>query len=234
MNYATFRAQVAAHASQDQRIDFLRKTYLHLGGAVMGFVVLTSLFIKSSFAPAMMEWVGAGQFNWLILMGAFMFTGWLSQKWAMAGGNPTKQYMGLALSVLSYAVIFVPIMYIAANFSDASVIPKAGLMTALVFGGLTTTVFLTKKDFSFMGKVLMIGGWVAMGLIVTSIIFGFNLGTLFAAGMVALCSGYILYYTSSIMHHYPIGSHVAASLALFGSVAMLFYYILMIFMNNRD
>ena len=42
----------------------------------------------------------------------------------------------------------------------------------------------------------------------------------------------ILYDTSNIMHHYRLDQHVAASLALFASVALLFWYILQLLMNR--
>jgi FtsH-binding integral membrane protein len=42
-----------------------------------------------------------------------------------------------------------------------------------------------------------------------------------------------LYDTSNVLHHYRIGQHVAASLALFASVALLFWYIVRLFLSNR-
>lgn len=79
----------------------------------------------------------------------------------------------------------------------------------------------------------MVGGFVAMGIIVVSIIFGFNLGTIFAGAMAIFASASILYNTSNIIRHYRTDQHVAASLSLFSSVALLFWYILRIFMNRR-
>ena len=43
----------------------------------------------------------------------------------------------------------------------------------------------------------------------------------------------VLYDTSNIMHHYPQDKHVAASMALFASIAMMFYYILRLFMSRE-
>ena len=63
-------------------------------------------------------------------------------------------------------------------------------------------------------------------------IFGFHLGLFFMIAIVALLCTTILYQTSNVLHHYYIGQHVAASLALFASVATLFYYILLIFMSR--
>ena len=69
---------------------------------------------------------------------------------------------------------------------------------------------------------------LAFGLIIAGLIFGFSLGLLFSFAMVAVASGWILYDTSNVLHHYRTDQHVAASLTLFASVALLFYYILRI------
>ena len=100
-----------------------------------------------------------------------------------------------------------------------------------MFGGLTFTAFTTRKDFSFLGGILKIGSFVALGFIVASIIFGFSLGLLFSLVMIGFAAGAILYDTSNIIHHYHTGQHVAAALSLFASVALLFWYILRIMMR---
>ena len=65
--------------------------------------------------------------------------------------------------------------------------------------------------------------------------FGFNLGLLFSGGMVLFAAGAILYYTSNILLHYNTEQYVAASLSLFASVALLFWYILRILLaSSRD
>ncbi|MCP4602864.1 MAG: hypothetical protein GY847_20500 [Proteobacteria bacterium] len=142
------------------------------------------------------------------------------------------QYAGLALYVVAESIIFLPILYMAVYYSSPNVLPTAGMLTLTLFAGLTGTVFITKKDFSFMRAALMIGGFIALGLIVCSILFGFELGTVFSVVMVGLAGGYILYYTSNILHHYRTDQHVAASLALFAAVALMFWYILRLFMRR--
>ncbi|MGL5879366.1 MAG: Bax inhibitor-1/YccA family protein, partial [Xenococcaceae cyanobacterium] len=109
--------------------------------------------------------------------------------------------------------------------------PTAGLLTLLLFGGITMVAFTTRKDFSFLGGILKIGGFVALGLILCSIIFGFSLGLIFSAIMVVFAGAAILYDTSNVMHHYSTNQYVAASLQLFASVALLFWYILRIVMT---
>ena len=138
--------------------------------------------------------------------------------------------------VVAEAIIFLPLMFFAAYYSgdDFEIFAKAGIVTLGLFLGLTAVVFLTKKDFSFLGPILMIGGFLALGFIVSGIVFGFSLGNIFAFVMVAFAGGAILYNTSNILHRYNTNQHVAASLALFASVALLFWYVLQIFMGSDD
>ncbi len=72
-----------------------------------------------------------------------------------------------------------------------------------------------------------------MGLVVCAVMFGFNLGMFFTVAMIVFAGAYILYDTSNILHHYRTDQYVAASLALFASVALLFFYILRLVMDNR-
>jgi len=136
--------------------------------------------------------------------------------------SPTIQYAGLGIFVLAEAIIFVPILMVAMTYSSSDVIPTAAILTGLMFAGLTAVVFMTKKDFSFLRSILVIGGFIAMGLIV-------------CGAMVALACGAILYDTSNVLHHYRTDQHVSASLELFASIALLFWYVLRIVMAmSRD
>ena len=50
--------------------------------------------------------------------------------------------------------------------------------------------------------------------------------------MVALAAGYVLYYTSALLHQYRPDQHVAAALSLFAVIALMFYYIVMLLMGR--
>ena len=50
--------------------------------------------------------------------------------------------------------------------------------------------------------------------------------------MIALAGGWILYDTSNVMLHFPEDRYVGASLQLFASVALMFWYVLMLFMSR--
>lgn len=225
---------VAAQAPANVRADFIKKVYLHLGAAVLLFVGLQVLLDGAGVSEAMLEMLARSQYSWLIVLGAFMLVSNVAERFANQPHDQRMQYAGLGLFVVAEAFIFLPLIHIAAHYVKGPVIQTAAVYTAIVFGGTTAIVFLTGKDFSFMRQGLMVAGWAALGLIVCSILFGFTLGTVFSAVMVAFAVGYILYHTSNVLHHYPIGSHVAAALALFASVALLFWYILRILMSRRD
>ncbi|QRK14066.1 Bax inhibitor-1/YccA family protein [Archangium violaceum] len=225
---------IAAEAPVSERVAFIRKTYLHLGGAVLAFIALEAALLNSPLAQPIVQTMLGGRMSWLIVLAAFMAVGWVADRWAQSASSPAMQYLGLGLYVVAEAIIMLPLLYVAAYFSrDPNIIAKAGVLTGLVFVGLTGTVLLTRRDFSWLRPALTIAGFAALGLIVVSLLFGFTLGTIFAAVMVVVAAGYILYYTSNVLHHYPVGSHVAAALALFSAVALLFWYILRIFTDRR-
>lgn len=233
--YPMYGDRAAADAPADVRRSFIQKTYAHLGAAVLAFVALELILFKTGAAGKILEtFVGWGKGGMIAVMLAFVAVGFVAERLAKSGAGPGVQYLGLSLYVVAEAVIFVPILYIAAYYSkDPNIIPMAGIYTGVIFGGLTAVVFLTKKDFSFMRGALMVASFGALAVIICSMLFGFSLGILFSGAMVLLMAGYILYYTSNILHHYPIGSHVAASLALFSALATLFWYILRILMDRR-
>ena len=62
-------------------------------------------------------------------------------------------------------------------------------------------------------------------------LFGFQLGTFFSVAMVGLAGAAILYDTSNVLHHYPEDRYVGAALALFASVALMFWYVLRLMMS---
>ncbi len=173
------------------------------------------------------------RYGWLVVLGLFMLVSYVAENWAQSAVSPATQYLGLGLYVVAEAVIFVPLLYIAKTI-DPGIITSAATATLALFAALTAVVFITRKDFSFLRTVLVFGGLAAMGLIVTAILFRFALGPVFTYAMIALACGYVLYHTSNVLHHYRIGQHVAASLALFASVALLFWYILQLFLSRRN
>jgi FtsH-binding integral membrane protein len=251
MNSAEFQASnqfglhglTVADAPVDARRTFIRKTYSHLAAAVYAFIALEFLFFSIGVDEWMMQFFGRVPMGGLVLLGAFLVTSWIANSWAHSDTSIGKQYAGLFLYVFVEAIIFVPMLMIAQGYAvnmgaigSVGVIPVAAVTTLIMFGGLTAAVFFTRQDFSFLGTALWIGGFAALALIVVGALAGFHLGVWFTVAMIVLACGWILYDTSNVLHHYRPTQHVAAALALFASVALLFWYVLRLLMSisSRD
>jgi len=221
-----------ADSKPDVRAGFIRRTYAHLAGAILLFIVLETLLVNSPFAEELVQMMVGGKWSMLIIMGMFIGVSYIANWWASMDTAPALQYVGLGVFVVAEAIIFLPMLFIANTYYDG-IIAQAGLMTLLLFGGLTATVFITRKDFSFLGPILTIGGFVALGVIIAGLVFGFSLGIFFSAIMIFFAAGMILYDTSNVLHHHKPHQHVAAALSLFASVALLFWYILRLLMALR-
>ncbi len=226
-----------AYAETAERTEFIKRTYTHLAGAIGVFAILEwALFQIPGIESRVFGLLGASSYSWLIVLGAFMLVSYVANKWAHSDVSQGTQYLGLGVYVVAEALIFLPLLLIANEMvPGGDLILQAGVITAALFLGLSLIAFTTKKDFSFLGGFLKIGFFIAIGVIVMSIIFGFNLGLLFSSIMVVLAAGSILHSTSAMMFHYSTRQHVAASLSLFASVALLFWYVLRILMAfNRN
>ena len=225
---------VVAQARPSERAEFIKKTYLHLVGAVAAFIAVEFILFALGIAELLGNFVANSSLGWIAMLGGFMLLGYLSNSFAAKAGDINAQYTGLGIYVLGEAVMFAPILWIADTYYADGVISSAAVVTLFLFVGLTAVVFTTGQDFSFLGGALKIFGMIALGLIVCSFLFkGLTLGIWFSFAMVAFAGAAILYQTSQVMKRYPTDYYVAASLALFSSVMLLFWYVLRIFMSRR-
>lgn len=233
-NYQNNNApELVSYATNIEQATFYRKTYSHVAIALLAFIVVEAILINTVPESLIFSMVSS-PFVWLFILGGFWLGSMLANKWTQAQDKST-QYRGLGIYVLLEAIIFLPMIYIAIDLSDGlAIISQAGIITLSLFAGLTAVVFLTRVDFSFLRSVLVIGGFVALGLIIAGAIFDFDLGLWFSAAMVALAAGGILYETYNIKNVYSTDQYVAAALQLFSSVMLLFWYVLRILLSRRN
>lgn len=228
---AGYRIQAPALGAVDRRAVFITRTYNHLLGAIVAFALIEIALFRFELAPVI-----AGAMlstSWLLVLGGFMLVSWFASRVAHTAASATAQYAALGAYVFAQALIFVPLLYIAEDTAPG-VISSAALVTFVGFAGLTGVAFYTRKDFSFLRGLLMWGGIGAMLLIGAGVIFGFQLGVFFSVGMVVFAGAAILYDTSNVLHHFPEDRYVGAALQLFASVALLFWYVLRLFLAARD
>ena len=223
-----------AQASADVRSRFIVRTYNHLFGAIALFTLIEIALFKSGVAERIASALAG---NWLLVLGGFMLVGWFSSRAAANSKTLGGQYLALFAFVAAEAIIFIPLLFVANAYSQqtdgSNVIASAAGTTILGCAGLTVVAFVTRKDFSFLRSFLMWGGIVALLLIVASVLFGFQMGTWFSVAMIGFAGAAVLYDTSNVLHHYEEDRYVAASLQLFSSVALMFYYVLMLFTSRR-
>ncbi len=220
--------------NDETRATFYRKTYAHVAIATLLFVILESIFLRITPLVEFMLSLTQG-FQWLLVLGAFMFATSYAEKMAHSSHDKTKQYLALLLFVTAEAIIFIPLLYIAFAYGElngANVLNQAAITTLSLFTALSAVVLITKKDFSFLKNILVIGFIISIGIIIAGMLFGFDLGLFFSGFMVLLASATILYQTSNLVHHYHTDQYVGASLGLFASLMLLFWYILQIFMSR--
>ena len=215
------------------RVNFIRNTYLHLAGAIFAFIVIEGVLLNSPLAPILTRMMLGTKFSWLITLGLFMGISFWADRLAHSHKNPQACYFGLLLFTIAEAIIFVPLLSYAKNYFPG-VIPQSAIITATLVLAITLIAFISKKNFSFLRGFLSIAIMVAFGLIICSILFGFTLGTFFIVAMILVAGGYILYTTSNIIHEYETHQHVAASLALFSSIMLMYWYIVSFFLNKSE
>ncbi len=223
--------QPVAAIGVDARASFINRTYNHLMGAIVLFTLIEVGLFQSGFAESIARVLLGG--SWLLVLGAFMLVSWFASRVSLTSESKGAQYAALGGFVVAESIIFVPMLWLA-NQNAPGAIQSAAVVTLVGFAGLTAVAFVTRKDFSFLRGMMMWGGVVAMLAIVGGILFGFELGTWFSVAMIGFAGAAILYDTSNVLHHFQEDRHVGAALQLFASVALLFWYVLRLFMSNDD
>jgi len=218
--------------SEIDRVAFYKKTYSHVAAGVLVFVFFEYVLLQSNAIIEFMLSMLQG-YRWLIMLGGFMLITNYAEKMTLKSPDRNIQYLAYGLYILAEAFIFIPLIYMAIAFTESfDILNQAAIVTLSLFTGLSAIVLVTKKDFSFLRAGLTVGFFIALGLIVAGMLFGFNLGLWFSVGMCVLAAGSILYQTSNLMNKYSQDQYVPAALGLFAALMLLFWYVLSIFLSR--
>ncbi|MCH6548764.1 MAG: US12 family protein [Proteobacteria bacterium] len=216
-------------ASVEDRSDFIWKCYAHVVGAILAFAAIEVYFFQSGIA----ERIAIPMLNnWWMVLGVFILAGWGATHVAHRVESKNAQYAAFAAFIVLESLIFAPMLFIA-SIRAPGIIDSAAGVTVLGCVGLIATVMITRKDFSFLRGMMVWLFFLALAAIGGSLLFGFELGTWFSVAMIGFAGAAVLYDTSNILHHYPQDKYVAASMQLFASIAMMFWYILRLFMSRH-
>ncbi len=216
---------------------FITLTYVNLMGAVALFALLETLLFAIVGKEALLNLLAStgGRVLGFGTLALCVGGPWLANQILQNSESRGAQYGVLAFYSVMYAILFVPILTIAQNFCETAIIFQAIGLTVSIFAALSAAVFLTRANFSFLRTGLIFMGIASLVLIVVALIFGFELGIWFSVAMIILMCLYVLYDTSNLIHECGDGDDIVASIALFGSLMTLFFYILrlLIALNRR-
>lgn len=205
--FTTTRAGLSVQAHK-----VLRNTYLLLS-ATLAFSALMA-FVSSQMNIGMIPW-------WAHLAGFFGLL--------FAVEKTKNSALGIvftfALTGFMGFVIGPLLRLYAANVGSEPIILSLG-GTALIFFALSAVALITKRDFGFMGKFLMVGLLVAFVAAIGNIFFQIPaLSLAISAVFLVLSSGVILWETSRIVHGGET-NYISATVTLFVQLYNIFISLL--------
>jgi len=88
-NNAAFRGSERTAAARSSRAP-----YTHLVGGILGFILVELALFESGLAGQIAQFMLG--FNWFLILGAFMLTGWLASRTAQTSSSIGMQYFAYA------------------------------------------------------------------------------------------------------------------------------------------
>jgi modulator of FtsH protease len=237
----------AAQPLTSERLAYLRKVYGLLGSAALiaifaGWALLeltpTAKFKyagKTVVAPILV----AEMWNNPVLMwGAFgaLFVGTLIASWTSK--VPVVNVIMLYLVSLLMGVELAPMVMIAqlqaglgGTISTAPV-RDAFLMVGAIFAGITAYVFISKKDFSYLGALVSMGVLVVMVGCILTFVVGSEIFTLAICSVGALVAALFLVWQTWWVLKGDMDDPVGDALVFLVQLRNLFMFLLRIFMSR--
>lgn len=216
---ASTTPKTGSRALSESAQKVLRNTYMLLG-MTLAFSALTAYFSLVTGLQLNIIVFIVGVYGLMFLTHKLADTAWgILSAFAFTG------FMGLSLGPILG-------MYLGAGMGD--VVVSALSMTAFVFFGLSAFALITKKDFDFMGKFLMVGGLVLMAGVIANLFLGLTgLHLAISAGFVIFSSAMILFQTGQIVNGGET-NYIRATVTLFVSIYNLFLSLLSLLGMSND
>ena len=218
---APIAVPMAADASVEARLNFIRLTYVLLLSGILTAIVGGIISLNTPLSTIVMAFA---PWSFLLLLPLSIGAQIMADKPAM-GNVALFGFAGLM------GVIIAPIV---ALYSPNTV-GQAAALSVLVFGSLTAYVFITRKDFNFLGGIAFVGlvTCIGAGILNYFLFNGSGFSYWIAWGVLLFSSCFVLYKTSAIMRDYPLNQPAGAALGLLISFFNIFMSLLRI-LNGRD
>lgn len=243
-SYRRGSAVPLSQASAPARLAYLRKVYsLFLAGIVAAAGgAMAALYTgqpiaagKGVMVPPLVAFVMQhGIIALIVYFGAFFFLSAVRHK---PGINVAAL---LGFTFLS-GLFIAPALFVATfmakmgNTLSANPVRDAFLLATAGFTGLTAYVFVSKKDFSFLGGFLWMGLLVLIGASLIGIFVGSQVFSLAIASVgVLLFGAYVLYDTSRLLHSDVPQSPIDGAIQLYLDFLNIFLFLLQILSSRRN
>jgi len=212
------------------RNKVMRNTYLLLALSLIPTVIGAFVGTHMSFAWAAQHRIAFGLGSFALMMG-LMFG-------VSAARNSSLGVVLLLGFTFVMGVLLGPILQVALRMSNgAEIVGLAAGGTSAIFFVLAGIASTTKRDFSFLGKFLMVGIVLLIIASLANLFFQIPALSLALSGVaVLLFSGFLLYDISRIVNGGEV-NYIMATLSIYLDIYNLFINllnILMAVMGNRD
>ena len=209
-------------AEVSDRMAFIKKVYSLLGLSLLTGI-LAAVFTLSNTGFL----ITVNQYYWgfvIAEIGVLLLCFW-KRKTATLG------FVLLFTFTILSGITVSPLIYVYQTVAG-----QAAALTVVAFCGLTAYVFVSKKDFSFLGGILWVGIilMIVGGLLNLFYFKSFDLQYFMAWIGVFLFSGFILYDTSNIIRRYNTDEYIAGALSLYLDILNLFIHLLIILGGRRS
>jgi FtsH-binding integral membrane protein len=184
----------ALAAAGEARLSYVRKVYSYFGLGLLAAAGGALITMNSGVVYTIAEHPYITLFAFL---GTFFFA-------TSSAKNPSRALPALLLFTFVNGAMISPLLFVIASGyvkgTGPGLIYNALFLTILIFAALTTYVFVSKKDFSYMGATLTIGIFMVFGaLIVNMFVHSSSLDLALSIIIVILFSGFVLFDTSRIL-----------------------------------
>ena len=197
----------------------IKKTYLLLSLAV--FAGIGGGFVGSN-SPALIQFF-SGWVGWIVAMVALNAIPYI----AMAcRNNPFLGTLAITADGFIAGLILAPILYIA-NHVAPNVVPMAGLLTLVIFMGVTASVMFIGKVYS-APRALMIGLFVSViGVVVLNMFITSSILTLVISLAIGIIGVLVLVQaTSQVLNNPEFNEPVMGAVMLFSGLFNIFVALL--------
>ena len=217
-----------AQSSVEVRTEFIQKTYVLFFASLLAAIVVGGITLNTPLYAVSRALLDIPLLAFGLMFGGAMLAGVVSRTEGL-------NYVALFGFTSFVGFIIAPVLSLYEG-AYPGIVGQAAFLTVLVFGALTAYVFVSKKDFSFLGGMLFVGliALIIGGLANMLFFKSSGAGYWMAWITVFLFSGFVLYDTSQIIHRYDAKGYCAAALSLFLDFFNLFMAILRILSGNRN